>query len=305
MDALTLPDTIGMLAVRALREEVFATPKPGLVDRHDSGAHTDMDIDTFQKSAQALKSYLTQFANIGFTSDCIPSGLFGRLCEVGKRAEEAMLRATGGANTHKGAIFSLGLACAAAGYCMRDGRVADGEAILLCCRDIAAEKIARDFMDMQGREPRSHGEKTFLRYGAKGIRGEVETGFATVRSFSLPILEKLLDDGMPWNDALIQTLLHLISKMEDTNVLYRAGTEALRYAQAYAQSVLGQGGIRCARGRTLLSDMNRDFIARNISPGGCADMLALTVFIHFLQSIRQQSPARRAALEECACSTWA
>jgi triphosphoribosyl-dephospho-CoA synthetase len=126
MDALTLPDIIGMLAARALREEVCATPKPGLVDRHDSGAHSDMSLDTFLKSAQALEPYLTQFANIGFTSDCMPSGLFGRLCEDGKRAEDAMLCATGGANTHKGAIFSLGLACAAAGYCMRDGRAAQG-----------------------------------------------------------------------------------------------------------------------------------------------------------------------------------
>ena len=142
-------------------------------------------------------------------------------------------------------------------------------------------------MDMQGREPRSHGEKTFVRYGAKGIRGEVETGFATVRLHSLPMLEELLEEGLPWGDALVQTLLHLIVKMEDTNVLYRAGPTALRYAQKYAQHVLMHGGILSGRGRMLLCDMNRDFIARNISPGGCADMLALTVFIHFLQSIRQ------------------
>ena len=305
MDAMTLPDIIGMLAARALREEVCATPKPGLVDRHDSGAHTDMDLDTFLRSAQALEPYLAQFANIGFSSGCMPSGLFGRLCEEGKRAEEAMLCATGGANTHKGAIFSLGLASAAAGYCMRDGDAVDVNAILLCCRDIAAEKITRDFADMMAREPRSHGEKIFARYGVKGIRGEVETGFATVRHHSLPILDELLDDGVFWGDALIQTLLHLIAKMEDTNVLYRAGTAALQYAQEYAQHVLMHGGIFSAQGRVLLSDMNRDFIAHNISPGGCADMLALTVFIHFLQSIRQQSPMRCAALEECSCSTWA
>ncbi|MEA4915418.1 MAG: triphosphoribosyl-dephospho-CoA synthase CitG [Christensenella sp.] len=301
MDARTLSNSIGILAERALREEVCATPKPGLVDRIDSGAHRDMDITTFLTSAQALRPYLIRFAEIGVSSCGAPPSLFGELCETGKQAEEAMLLATAGANTHKGAIFSLGLACAAAGYCLRDDVAAKGEDILLCCREIAAEKIARDFAQMSQREPLSHGEKTFARYGAKGIRGEVETGFATVRSLSLPALEELLQGGMPWGEALIQTLLYLIANMEDTNVLYRAGPEALRYAQTYAREVLELGGMRSLRGRALLADMNRDFIAQNISPGGCADMLALTILIHSLQSIGQPQPAWCAEREEYIC----
>lgn len=298
MDAHSLPKSIGILAERALREEVSATPKPGLVDQLDSGAHRDMDITTFLTSAQALRPYLIRFAEIGVSSRGAPPSLSGELCETGIRAEEAMLRATGGANTHKGAIFSLGLACAAAGYCLSNDTTAEGNEILLCCREIAAEKIARDFAQMSQREPRSHGEEIFVRYGAKGIRGEAETGFATVRCLSLPALEASLESGMCWDDALIQTLLHLIANMEDTNVLYRAGLEALRFSQEYAREVLAQGGMRSLHGRTLLAVMNRDFIARNISPGGCADMLALTILIHSLQSIRQQLPAKRADREE-------
>ena len=287
MDAHTLPSAIGALAAQSLREEVLATPKPGLVDRADSGAHKDMDMTAFLASASALHPHLTGFAEIGVLSHGAPASFFGELCEEGKRAEEAMLSATKGANTHKGAIFSLGLACAAAGYCMRDGAPANGEDILLCCREIAAKKIASDFARMQKQEPRSHGEKTFARYGAKGIRGEAETGFATVRGLSLPMLEGLLDHGMQWENALIQTLLHLIATVEDTNILYRAGPEALWYAQNYARQVLEQGGMRSECAGSLLSDMNRGFIARNISPGGCADLLALTVFIHLLQSMQQ------------------
>ena len=291
MDEPTLSNSIGILAERALREEVCATPKPGLVDRLDSGAHRDMDIITFLTSAQALRPYLIRFAEIGVSSRGTPPSLFAELSETGKRAEVAMLYATGGANTHKGAIFSLGLVCAAAGYCMRDGAPVNGKEILLCCREIAAEKIARDFVQMAKREPLSHGEKTFARYGAKGIRGEAETGFATVRSLSLPALEESLNGGMRWDDALIQTLLHLIANMEDTNVLYRAGPGALLYAQAYAKKAHDQGGMYSVLGRALLANMNRDFIARNISPGGCADMLALTILIHSLQTMRQQLPA--------------
>lgn len=291
MDAHSLANSIGILAEQALREEVCATPKPGLVDRLDSGAHRDMDINTFLASAQALRPYLIQFAEIGVSSHGAPPSLSGELCETGIRAEEAMLCATGGANTHKGAIFSLGLACAAAGYCLSNDSGAEGNEILLCCREIAAEKIARDFARMSQRKPLSHGEEIFSRYGAKGIRGEAETGFATVRCLSLPALEESLNSGMCWDDALIQTLLHLIANMEDTNVLYRAGPEALRFSQEYARQVLERGGMRSQRGRALLTEMNRDFIVRNISPGGCADMLALTILIHSLQSIRQQMPA--------------
>lgn len=287
MNTRTLSSSIGDLAAQSLREEVLATPKPGLVDRADSGAHKDMDMTAFLASARALHPHLTRFAQIGVISCGAPSSFFGELCEEGKRAEETMLSATGGANTHKGAIFSLGLACAAAGYCMRDGAQANGEDILLCCGEIAAEKISNDFARMRKQEPRSHGEKTFARYGAKGIRGEAETGFVTVRHLSLPVLEELLDHGMQWENALIQTLLHLIATVEDTNILYRAGPEALCYAQTYAQRVLEQGGINCEQADSLLSEMNREFIVRNISPGGCADMLALTVFIHLLQSMPQ------------------
>ncbi len=297
MDAHDPPNTIGTLAEWALREEVYATPKPGLVDRLDSGAHRDMDITTFLTSAQALRPYLIRFAEIGGFSRGAPPSLFGELCETGKQAEEAMLLATGGANTHKGAIFSLGLACAAAGYCLRNGVAAKGDDILLCCGEIAKEKIARDFAQMSHREPLSHGEEIFSRYGAKGIRGEAETGFATVRRLSLPALEESLKSGMCWGDALIQTLLHLIANMEDTNVLYRAGPEALRFAQAYAREALDQGGMHSPSRQRLLADMNRDFIAQNISPGGCADMLALTIFVHSLQSMRQL-PALYAEREE-------
>ena len=115
-----IAESIGMKAYYALLEEVYTTPKPGLVDLYSCGAHTDMDVQTFERSAEALQPWFIRMAAQGYLLTCTREELFTQIRQTGIMAEKAMFQATGGVNTHKGMIFTLGIFCAAAGRCMKD-----------------------------------------------------------------------------------------------------------------------------------------------------------------------------------------
>ncbi|ATW28679.1 triphosphoribosyl-dephospho-CoA synthase CitG [Candidatus Formimonas warabiya] len=283
-------EAVGRCAVTALLYEVSATPKPGLVDRLNQGAHKDMDFFSFMASTAALSSYFIKCAFQGTMFDGDDLGrLFQSLRPLGKEAEDAMLRATGGANTHKGLIFSMGIICAAAGRCLKGKKDAclDAEEICtlvscmtrgLCARELYALKKAAGF---------THGERIYQKYGFRGIRGEVENGFPTVRTYSLPVLRQLKSrKDYPINDILVQTLLHLMAVNEDTNVAARHDKETLNYVKRYASEALDAGGMFTAEGIDLIHAMDRDFIIKNISPGGTADLLAVTIMFDLLQGTR-------------------
>ena len=267
---------IGALAHRALICEANVTPKPGLVDRENSGAHRDMDLALFCKSADSLRPWFADCARIGLEKrDAAPEQVFARLRKRGIEAETAMFAATGGVNTHKGALFSLGLLCCAAAM--------EGEGTgVLAILDRAA-KLARpaleDLTALHPGDARTGGEVQYLNSGRTGVRGEAAAGFPHARDCGLPALKRALQDGATFNEACLHALLALMACVEDSNILRRRGPEALRSVQSRAKALLMQDF-----NSDDLRRMNDDFVRENLSPGGSADLLAIAIFLYEIQN---------------------
>lgn len=298
---------IGDIAQEAMIFEVSATPKPGLVDRVSSGAHRDMDFFTFLTSAAALRSSFETFARIGAERATEPvENLLPFLQEAGIVAEQRMFAATHGVNTHKGMIFSLGLLAGAAGWASRraEGLGAEHLCALVASMCHGLTDAAYRHVADKPAARRTKGEAMFLRYGVTGVRGEAESGFLTVRQHGLPVYRRRRREGASVNDVLCDTLLHLVAVDMDTNILGRHGMEALRYAQAAAKSVLRLGGMRTPAGRHALEALDEDFIARWISPGGSADLIAVTHFLYEVEC-RAAGEGGAAGQAESPCVTAA
>ncbi|MBN2656086.1 MAG: triphosphoribosyl-dephospho-CoA synthase CitG [Spirochaetales bacterium] len=274
-------ERIASLAVEALLHEAAAGPKPGLVDRYNSGAHRDMDLFTFCSSAAVLHPYFYAMAEEGFrfTGSDLPDLLL-RIRPIGIEAEKAMFAATAGINTHKGIIFSLGILCASAGYHLNlTDRSGKGEDL---CR--IASQMCRGIVEKElngSNQNTTHGEILFRKAGTTGIRGEAEAGFPSVTGTALPELRKSSGD---WNIRLIGALLHLMTTVEDSNVLHRGGSAALEKMKREAREALDAGGAGSPDGLEILHQMDRDFTDRHISPGGCADLLAVSIFLYKLEN---------------------
>ncbi len=272
-------------AAEALLFETAAAPKPGLVDPLTNGAHKDMDYFTFLRSAAALAPWWEVFVQLGWDfGGEEPAQLLPLLRARGLEAERAMLAATGGVNTHKGLIFSLGILCAAAGnLAAADVPVTDQTCSAYAAR-IVQGIVERDFSGLEKKADarRTWGERLYLRYGATGIRGEVEQGFPSVLNHGLPRLRSDLSEGTSLNDALVNCLLTLCTVTEDTNVLARGGPEGSRLVRDGAAKVLALGGAGSPEGREATFALDRALTERNISPGGSADLLAVTVFLWLL-----------------------
>lgn len=274
---------LGRIAADALLKEVGTTPKPGLVDLHDNGAHSDMCHQTFVDSTAAIVPYLTQMAQLGFSWSGEPAGLFRAIRPLGIQAEQAMFAATGGVNTHKGLIFSLGIIMAASGlYFQKHGCFDSGE-ILALCRVMTCDILEEDFASIDRAHPKTHGERLYVLYGCRGIRGEAQTGFASVRRRSLPLLKTLSPSAEEENLAFLQVLLLLMSEVHDTNVLTRSGPESAAAVSRLAGELLTGWSGSPAELYDSVSQMNESFIRQNISPGGCADLLAVTIFLWLLE----------------------
>lgn len=265
----------------AMLKEVYTTPKPGLVDLEDSGAHRDMDVSTFERSADAVSPFMGLMAAEGYRwgPDFPLSGLLKRLRPIGRAAEEAMFEATRGVNTHKGIIFSMGILAAACGYQYRLSGAMDSTRALCTARSMCRGTLEAELSSIRPSGSLTHGESLYLKYGARGIRGEAADGFPSVRDTSLPLFTELTARGTEENLACLKVLLALMARAGDTNVLSRSGPEALSYMASRAGELLVLESFD-ERVYPALRRMNRDFIARNISPGGCADLLAVTIFLH-------------------------
>lgn len=275
-------------ATSSLIDEVSATPKPGLVDLKDNGAHTDMDFHTFEASTHAIVPYITTMAKLGMDWQYEKEGLFLALRPIGVEAEKSMFAATKGVNTHKGMIFSMGLTAAAAGYSYQQSGVLQAANILELCREMCATPLEQDFAGISATEPKTHGERLFLQYGIRGIRGEAAKGFPAILRYSLPVLLKSSDlSAYNWNRICLQVLLNLMAKVDDTNVLYRTNYESLAYVRERADFIISLGGSFTEKGLQALEALNTDFIKRNISPGGCADLLAITLFLWRLEQFKE------------------
>lgn len=276
-----LAEFIGVQAYLALNQEVCTTPKPGLVDRANRGAHKDMDIRHFFASANALRPYFCQCAETGFlTRDLSPVDCFEKLRPLGIAAEKNMLAATGGVNTHKGAIFSLGILCAAAGRLGPD-LWQTGE-ILDLCAAMTKGLTKKDFGDMIPENTKTAGEKLYLQFGITGVRGQAEAGFPAVKSAGLPCLENALKKGLSLNDAGCIALLHLLAAADDTNLIHRSNRQTQLEIQSQISRLLKQDPFPSL---SVIEQLDREFIEKNLSPGGSADLLALTYFLYFIRSV--------------------
>ncbi len=267
---------IARMAVQSLLCELYATPKPGLVDQNNSGSHDDMDLFTFLRSAAVLWPYFHRCARIGLEGGR-PGEIFARLREAGLEAEQTMLRATGGINTHKGAIFSMGILCGAAGTLLPE-EWTDTELVGKRCAAISRGLLRRDFEFME--TPVTAGEKLFEKYGITGARGQAESGFAVARQVGLPVLEQGLEQGYSMNDCLCAALLHILVATQDTNMIKRANMAVLGQVQGAVNAMLS---VNPYPPREVLEALDKAFIRQKLSPGGSADLLAATCFYRFLK----------------------
>jgi triphosphoribosyl-dephospho-CoA synthase len=266
--ALLEADQLPELARQALVAEAELTPKPGLVDRRGSGAHSDLSLGIMRRSARAIAPY---FATMAAASCAAPMDRFlrAKVASIGREAETAMLRVTGGSNAHKGAIWVLGLLVTAAAQSdsLHSGAVAKDAALLAQLPDSARPQLV------------SHGDLVRSRYGATGARGEAYAGFPHVVEVGLPALRAARGRGLSETNSRLSALLAIMASLEDTCVLYRGGDEGLQMVKQGAKEVLVSGGPGSAAGDEALRRLDRELFARNISPGGSADLLAATLFL--------------------------
>lgn len=251
----TVPYLVADLAERALRLELDTTPKPGLVDRQDNGAHKDMDYALMSKSISALRPYLTRLA-VESAKDIDPA----KIKEIGIEAEKAMLKATGGVNTHKGALFCIGLSVAAASNLAS----ATGSVQVYSFKELVS-RVASEIPSARG----THGAEAKRSFKAVGALENARAAYPELFTDWLPYYRSL--EGDPFRCH--KTLLHIMTTLDDTNILHRRGAEGLAHAEAEAARLLEDFS------ESGLSSLNKDFIRENISPGGSADMLSLTIFI--------------------------
>lgn len=251
----TVPYLVADLAERALRLELDTTPKPGLVDRQDNGAHKDMDYALMSKSISALRPYLTRLA-VESAKDIDPA----KIKEIGIEAEKAMLKATGGVNTHKGALFCIGLSVAAAS-CLA---CSTGAVEAYSFKELVS-RAASEIPSARG----THGAEVKRSFKAVGALENARAAYPELFTDWLPYYRSL--EGDPFRCH--KTLLHIMTTLDDTNILHRRGEEGLARAKSEAARLLEDFS------ESGLSSLNKDFIRENISPGGSADMLSLTIFI--------------------------
>ena len=261
---------LASLARQALIAEAELTPKPGLVDRRGAGVHSDLSLTKMRLSAAAIEPYFREMALI--SGGARPTqGIREQLAAIGRNAERAMFGATGGTNSHKGAIWVLGLLTSAAA--MQDNGKPTASEIAATARAIAS------FKDRAVPRLVSHGDVVMKRYGASGARGEALQGFPHVVDVGLPTLRLRRTSGATEKVARLDALLSIIARLDDTCLLYRGGTDALITAKKNALAVERAGGVGTQIGRYQLTLLDRRLLNLKVSPGGSADLLAATLFL--------------------------
>jgi holo-ACP synthase/triphosphoribosyl-dephospho-CoA synthase len=271
---------LALSSLKAMILEVSSHPAFGLVSPLSSGAHRDMDYFTFVDSSFAIERYFEEMAALG-CSYLEVEEIFRRIRYIGMKAEEAMFKATAEINTHKGMVFLMGIVVAAVGkaiYLKQDLKEVE-QIIAQMCRDILKDfDLIKEKIELG--KKLTHGEKLYLTYGITGVRGVVREGLKIVFEKSLPVLEKGIEEGQHINSVMTQVLLTLMAELEDSTILHRHNFEVLKEVQARAKMILEKGGAYTSLGKNLCVETEIEFIERNISPGGSADLLAVTLFLH-------------------------
>ncbi|QSH41376.1 triphosphoribosyl-dephospho-CoA synthase [Lentisphaerota bacterium ZTH] len=266
------PAAVADLVTESLLAELEAYPKPGMVSHIDSGAHKDMNAKLFEASINALKSYWADFYLAGQSGKSIAA-----LRKIGLDAEQSMLSATGGINTHKGAIFILGLLTAAAG---NDFKSPLGPAV--------ASKWGNQLAAPEEFKLSSHGTAVYHKYGVTGVRGEAAGGFLSIYDYGLPALQQALQE-FPLSTASIHCFFAMLEHTQDTTLLHRGGAEGLIHAANCAAVFNASGGVFNPHWKDLAANIHQEFTALNLSAGGVADLLAATVFIDKIEKYQRRS----------------
>ena len=269
----------GKMVVKALNEEVNTTPKPGLVDRNNNGSHSDMDPELFKKSASSLESYFAGCFAVGAEHrQDRAEEVFEVIKELGTEAEKRMFSVTGGVNTHKGAIYTLGIISCAIGRLWEPGRPErDPKVIGKECSRLTERSVTEHFEGLSEKKARTSGDRAYLEYGLKGIRGEAAEGLPSVVSVSLPVFRECMENGYSLNDSAVYALLHLIALGKDTNMYARGGKERAERASEAVRFLTEKEKYPPLK---QIEELDMAFMEENLSPGGCADLLAATIFLY-------------------------
>jgi triphosphoribosyl-dephospho-CoA synthase len=287
------PQAIGRAATLALHDELALSPKPGLVTLTSRGSHADMDAHTFMRSLFALRGYFVQIAEHG-----AQGAPFEALERCGIEAEARMLAATGGVNTHRGAIFLLGLLCAAAGAAAAAGAP-------LRPAILRATLEARWGEALRARALRPSplpGGRASRRLGLRGAAAEAALGFPVLFETAVPALRQAVARGLGARAARLDTLFHVMAVLEDSNLAHRGGLEGLRRAQRCARAFLAAGGAARPGGFEAAEAVGRAFERRRLSPGGAADTLAAACWMQrvgALATVAEQDSCCSAVAPPC------
>ncbi|BBV08142.1 TPA: triphosphoribosyl-dephospho-CoA synthase CitG [Providencia stuartii] len=265
------------LGWQAMMAEVNLTPKPGLVDKFNTGAHKDMALTDFHLSAHAIAQHFPDFLLAGAKYKQYPiEQVLTLIRPIGIACEKSMFQSTKGVNTHKGSIFSLGLLLTVIGRQLALHEPVSAKSISdevsQMCRGITAELKHKTIRPTAG-------QRLYQSFGLTGARGEAESGYQLVVNLSLPYYLKQLVEGKPQELALLETLILLMANNDDTNVANRGGLEGLAWLKTQAQTLLDQGGLTTSADLEKIKSFDNQCIAKNLSPGGSADLLILTWFL--------------------------
>lgn len=286
---ISLENAIVSCAEKALWLEVALTPKPGLVDRVTNGAHNDMDFTTFIHSIVSLRPFLQNYFELGYQHTGSLPDLFNQLRQTGSLAEEAMLTATNGINTHKGANFSFAVLLGATGLYLQGKPAsqlpfspADTQAILKLARELTKPLLVEDFQHLNRKKNLSYGEKLYLEKGSTGIRGEAAAGYPALANILLPYLRTNQQEKT--DILLLRSLIYLMSEIEDSNLLHRGGSEALETVRKESKKI-HQAALLEKELLNELTNYDKLLTKRHLSPGGSADLLALGIYFAQLEGL--------------------
>jgi triphosphoribosyl-dephospho-CoA synthase len=274
LPAVLSVQAIGRAATLALHDELALSPKPGLVTLTDRGSHADMDAHTFMRSLFALRHYFVSIAELGRSG-----APFEALERCGMAAEGRMLAATGGINTHRGAIFMLGLLCASAGVLVAQGCSPTPTAL----RDVLVSRWGAALSARALRPPTLPGGLAARRLGLRSASSEAAMGLPTLFDTAWPALRAARQRGLAPASARLQALFAVIATLDDSNLAHRGGLAGLRFAQRAAQDFLAAGGAAAPDGLQRAAAIGEAFVRRNLSPGGAADTLAAACWLDRLQ----------------------
>ena len=276
---------IGEVFLKGVLLEIGTFPKPGLVYMSSMGAHEDMSILTFMVSSAAIAPAFYLCAQAGRDHEGDIKVLLPVLRTIGAAYEKRLLDCTKGVNTQRGILFTAGVLCGGAGFVSRLGRSLSPNTILPVVKEMTEGLVAKELgslvPDKLGMTP---GERLYLRHGTTGIRGEVENGFPSVAQIGLPALRYALSRAQTLNESLVHTLLALMTGVEDSTVIWRKGIAQQSELQAKARKVLEKGSIFTAAGREAIGYLDHELTLTGISPGGSADLLAVTIGLYLLEN---------------------